>query len=582
MVLKGILEGIGDVQVIEAEDGLKAWEILDGGLLPGLCFLDINMPRMNGLELLKRIRGDKRMAGLKVCFCSAVRDRQIIVQAAAFQPDYYILKPFSRNTIQAQVQKARGVMSQTQSLDPAEVVCTRLGIDMDSYLAMVGCLLEELTKLVTKIPTLLTQMDIAGATLALDGARSAAQTLGAHSIFNLADSLTRLVKSSGAGAGYGHDSKDEMNAHLPQWLACSTDQLFQIMQDMRGELRNIEHLATTASRSHKEAKANSESNRSRVQSEMDALTRFLTEVFQRGKLLATAKNVRSKSLNVPIKASFLGEQSAETRGSLTRKTSFSMAVLDDETAKAIEECRSITDLVKLLSFPLEGGARWIPEASIRLLESELACRNDQGVMLLRQAIGDNFEVFIRKKEELIRDNLLQMFPQASGQNKELEKRLQEILAEIRARFQPALDGELTTHPLFSPLDIGDLTNAADSARWAAPYSLLYRAARLFRDAATDRSFGRVFRFSTFDQQGFLHAMDVFGDRMAYEPDSERAQRELQQLEEIAASQVNFREKCYRVWRLLRGDSVAGASPETAPPPPQASPSANPANPVPPA
>src|SRR5258708_8472178 len=57
LVLHRILESTGDLEIIEATDGVKAWELLDGGLHPALCFLDINMPKLNGLELLERIRG---------------------------------------------------------------------------------------------------------------------------------------------------------------------------------------------------------------------------------------------------------------------------------------------------------------------------------------------------------------------------------------------------------------------------------------------------------------------------------------------------------------------------------------------
>jgi two-component system chemotaxis response regulator CheY len=107
IVLRRLVEGAGGVEVREAEDGLKAWEMLEGGLLPDLCLVDINMPRMDGLELLKRIRGDARLAGLKVCFCSAVVDAQTMARAAASHPDDYILKPYVRAVVEAQVRKAR-------------------------------------------------------------------------------------------------------------------------------------------------------------------------------------------------------------------------------------------------------------------------------------------------------------------------------------------------------------------------------------------------------------------------------------------------------------------------------------------
>ena len=62
LVLRGILETLDGLEIFEAGDGLQAWEMLDGGLLPQLCFLDLNMPQLNGVELLKRIRNDPRFS----------------------------------------------------------------------------------------------------------------------------------------------------------------------------------------------------------------------------------------------------------------------------------------------------------------------------------------------------------------------------------------------------------------------------------------------------------------------------------------------------------------------------------------
>jgi two-component system chemotaxis response regulator CheY len=129
IVLRRILQTMDNQEIYEAEDGLKAWEMLNGGLMPELCFLDVNMPRMNGVELLKRIRNDKRFASLRACFCSAVRDRRLIEQAAALQPDSYILKPYDRDAIQAQVERIRGIARPEDSLEPLAGVCARLGID---------------------------------------------------------------------------------------------------------------------------------------------------------------------------------------------------------------------------------------------------------------------------------------------------------------------------------------------------------------------------------------------------------------------------------------------------------------------
>src|SRR5664279_5065918 len=162
-VLRRILEAMDDLEIYEAEDGLKAWELLDCGLLPQLCILDVNMPRMNGVELLKRIRNDERFRSLHACFCSAVRDRQLVVQAAALQPDSYILKPYDRQAIHAQVQKFRGTLRPEDSLEPLAGVCARLGIDQATYEHRLSALIEDVRTLTTRMPTLLMQLNMAGA-----------------------------------------------------------------------------------------------------------------------------------------------------------------------------------------------------------------------------------------------------------------------------------------------------------------------------------------------------------------------------------------------------------------------------------
>jgi CheY-like chemotaxis protein len=42
--------------LVVARDGVEAWEILQSLPRPYLIITDINMPRMNGIELLRRIR----------------------------------------------------------------------------------------------------------------------------------------------------------------------------------------------------------------------------------------------------------------------------------------------------------------------------------------------------------------------------------------------------------------------------------------------------------------------------------------------------------------------------------------------
>ncbi len=105
-LLRQIFSQAQDVEVVEAEDGLDAWNQLDAGVAADLCLLEITMPRMDGIQLLRRLRQDDRFKRLKVIFCSLVRDRASIKTAVSLDVEGYILKPFTQETVRRVFERA--------------------------------------------------------------------------------------------------------------------------------------------------------------------------------------------------------------------------------------------------------------------------------------------------------------------------------------------------------------------------------------------------------------------------------------------------------------------------------------------
>src|SRR5688500_6659598 len=58
------------IKLVQAADGVETLKILAGGVLPDLIFLDINMPKLDGVDTLKEIRKDTRLNGTKVIMYS--------------------------------------------------------------------------------------------------------------------------------------------------------------------------------------------------------------------------------------------------------------------------------------------------------------------------------------------------------------------------------------------------------------------------------------------------------------------------------------------------------------------------------
>lgn len=60
---------------------------------PKMILLDIQMPKVDGLEVLKRIRGDERTKDIPVIVLTTSKEQQDIVDAYQFKVNAYILKP---------------------------------------------------------------------------------------------------------------------------------------------------------------------------------------------------------------------------------------------------------------------------------------------------------------------------------------------------------------------------------------------------------------------------------------------------------------------------------------------------------
>lgn len=83
-------------QVAFATDGLKALEWLTAAPeLPALVLLDMNMPRLNGLELLKKLRESPRWRSLPVVMFTTSGEEVAIERAYELGANSYVTKPDS-------------------------------------------------------------------------------------------------------------------------------------------------------------------------------------------------------------------------------------------------------------------------------------------------------------------------------------------------------------------------------------------------------------------------------------------------------------------------------------------------------
>jgi DNA-binding response OmpR family regulator len=90
-----------------AVDGVEAWSKLDGQ--PDrydLVLLDRNMPRMDGMELLRRIKSDHRFLILPVIMQSALVSREEVIEGLRAGAYYYLAKPYDAEMLLSVVRTA--------------------------------------------------------------------------------------------------------------------------------------------------------------------------------------------------------------------------------------------------------------------------------------------------------------------------------------------------------------------------------------------------------------------------------------------------------------------------------------------
>lgn len=100
-----LLEG-GEYSLLEAADGMEALDLLRTEQ-PDLLITDIVMPRMDGYELVRRLREDDRTAHTSVIFCSAsYHEREVREMARSLGVQSTLAKPFDHKTVRTTVDAA--------------------------------------------------------------------------------------------------------------------------------------------------------------------------------------------------------------------------------------------------------------------------------------------------------------------------------------------------------------------------------------------------------------------------------------------------------------------------------------------
>ncbi|EMD1719144.1 chemotaxis response regulator CheY [Providencia stuartii] len=103
-IVRNLLKELGFNKIEEAEDGVDALEKIRAGYID-FVVADWNMPNMDGLELLKTIRGDEALKHIPVLMVTAEAKKENIIAAAQAGASGYVVKPFTAAILEEKLNK---------------------------------------------------------------------------------------------------------------------------------------------------------------------------------------------------------------------------------------------------------------------------------------------------------------------------------------------------------------------------------------------------------------------------------------------------------------------------------------------
>ncbi len=101
---------VGCTRCIEAEDGEEALRPLDTRRVH-LVIADLNMPRLDGLGLLKAVREHPRLRDLAFIMLTSRGDDELVRRAIGLGVNNYVMKPFSIADLRGRIEAVVGVLT---------------------------------------------------------------------------------------------------------------------------------------------------------------------------------------------------------------------------------------------------------------------------------------------------------------------------------------------------------------------------------------------------------------------------------------------------------------------------------------
>ena len=108
-IIKNTLARLGYKDILEGADGVEGWEALNSNPDIEMLITDWNMPEMNGLELVKKVRADERFVDMPIIMVTTEGGKAEVITALKAGVNNYIVKPFTPQVLKEKLGAVMGV-----------------------------------------------------------------------------------------------------------------------------------------------------------------------------------------------------------------------------------------------------------------------------------------------------------------------------------------------------------------------------------------------------------------------------------------------------------------------------------------
>lgn len=187
-----ILERAG-FQAVVAESAVSALQTLEDQLVD-VILLDILMPEITGIELLKQLRDNPITSSVPVILCTSVSEQAYVQQAVAVGIDGYILKPINAKDLIEKIQQA------SQKIEPVledpRKTANKLGLDPEGFRQLLYVLIDDGRERLKTIGAKVESGDVRDFLMFTRDLSSSAENLGANSLRRTALEAFALVPNA--------------------------------------------------------------------------------------------------------------------------------------------------------------------------------------------------------------------------------------------------------------------------------------------------------------------------------------------------------------------------------------------------